>query len=315
MTEGSANQRLEEVRAKLRRLREGDRDVYMLTAARGFLGIVEAFVDRVVSGVEVSGPADFSTPLILRCIARKTQESLAAIVGLAERKQGYYAMALLRPMCEELIFAKFLKTLSEEDVNSYLRDRIMLDLYDGLLAQKNFFDEAQEKYSIQESWRGEPHPAELQDLPKRVAERKEKLKEFGSEHGWGRKPSPNVKQMAERTDSLAEYEFFYHAASNAVHANLHHLGRMVWKNFDEGIVSITNKNFDAYYRAFVLTYGVWLTFEAMNEVIEVFPDQWRAEDKDIYATWLGALIVPAISLRQPPIVTTEEMWWPREQTS
>jgi hypothetical protein len=311
----SGNQRLEEVQAELRRLNEGDRDVYMLTAARGLLEVVEGFVDRVCTGVEVNGPADFSTSLILRCIAKKTQESLSTIVGLAEREQGYYAMALLRPMCEELIFARFLKTLPREDASKYIGYRIMLDLYEGLLAQKNFFDQAQEEWSIEESWRGEPHSGEIQDLPTKVVEQKDELRKFGSRHSWGSRPSPSVKQMAERTDSLAEYEFFYHAASNAVHANLHHLGRMVWKNFDKGVVSITNKNFDAYYRAFVLTYGVWLTHEVMNEVMEEFPDQWREEDRDIYATWLGALIVPAISLRRPPIVTTEELWWPREQTS
>jgi hypothetical protein len=237
----SGNQRLEEVQDELRRLNEGDRDVYMLTAARGLLEIVEGFVDRVCSGVEVNGPADFSTALILRCIARKTQESLSTIVGLAEREQGYYAMALLRPMCEELIFARFLKTLPREDATKYIQKRIMLDRFEGLLAQNNFFDEIQEKYPVDVSWRGERHPAELQDLSKRVVEYRDELREFGSKHGWGSKPSPSVKQMAERTDSLAEYEFFYHAASNAVHANLHHLGRMVWKNFDKGIVSITNK--------------------------------------------------------------------------
>jgi hypothetical protein len=73
---------------------------------------------------------------------------------------------------------------------------------------------------------------------------------------------------------------------------------VVWGDPSQGIMSITNEHFNSYYRAFVLIYGVWLAFEVMEEVREEFADQWPAEERDIYATWLAALIGPAISLRQ-----------------
>lgn len=308
----SAEQRLEEVREKLRLLNEGDRDVYTLTSARGFLEVTKKFVDRICDRIELKEPADLSTSLFLRCIARKTQESLSTIIGLAEGEQAYYAMALLRPMCEELIFARFLKSLPRAEADEYARNKVILEILEGLQAQKSFFDEAQEKYSIEESWRGDPHPAELQSLSESIDKQKSLLTNLGKGHSyWGRQPTPKVKQMAERTNSLAEYEFFYHAASSAVHANLHHLGRMVWGDPIQGIMSITNEHFNSYYRAFVLTYGVWLAFEVMEEVREEFANQWPEEETDIYVTWMAALIVPAISLRQPPIVTTEELRWPR----
>ena len=309
----SANQRLEKVRERLRLLNEGDRDVYMLSSARGSLETIEKFVDHICDRVEFKGVDDVSTSLILRCIAKKTQESLSTIVELAEGEQSYYAMALLRPMCEELIFAKFLKSLPRAEADKYVQNKALLDIFEGLQAQKSFFDETHEKYPLEESWRGEPHPLELLNLSEKIAKQKKLLKNLGARHSYGRRrSSPSVKQMAERTDSLAVYEFFYHATSSAVHANLHHLIRMVWGNPSQGIVSITNKNFNSYYRAFVLTYGFWLAAKVIEEVKKEFADQWPEEETHIYHTWLSALIGHAMSARQPPIVTTEELWWPQE---
>lgn len=107
----SANPRLDKIREKLSLLNKGDQDEYMLTSARGFLEIAEKFVERICNRVEFKDLDDLTFSLFLRCIARKTQESLSTIVGLAEGEQSYYAMALLRPMCEEPILVRFLKSL------------------------------------------------------------------------------------------------------------------------------------------------------------------------------------------------------------
>lgn len=55
------------------------------------------------------------------------------------------------------------------EANQYAQHKVHLDILEGLQVQKSFFDETQEKYPIEESWRGESHPAELQDLSERIA--------------------------------------------------------------------------------------------------------------------------------------------------
>lgn len=249
--------------------------------------------------------------LLLRCVARKTQESLISIIELVDRQQAYYAMPLLRPMCEELIFIRFMKTLPREEVDEYLWNRVILDLLKGLGQQRDFFDEAQKEYPIEIRQRFKPHQGETQDLDSRIEEQTGKLKIFGKKHGWGNKVAPTVEHMAKATNINAEYEFFYRATSSAVHANLHHLGRMVWGDIAVGM-SITNKNFDAYYRKFALTYGAWLATKAMDEIREEFPEQWRQGGKPDYGIWRDFVIFVVSATRFPPIVTEEELRWGRE---
>lgn len=76
-------------------------------------------------------------------------------------------------------------------------------------------------------------------------------------------------------------------------------------------MSITNKNFDVYYRRFVLTYGAWLATKSMDEVREEFPEQWRKGAKSDYDTWRDFVIFVVSATRFPPIVTEEELRWRR----
>lgn len=293
-------------------LHGGDEDLRLRTTAERILEAVEVFVDGISRRVEFKRRDHFNVSLILRCITKKTQESLVAILELAKNDRAYYAMPLLRPMCEELLFARFLKSLPREEADEYLWDKVHLDVLEGLRAQRNFFDNVQHPHLSDESLGAKfpPHPKELQDLSFEIDELTKKMKDFGKEHGWGKRTSPTVKYMAEVTDSLDEYEFFYHATSDAVHANLHHLARMVWGNIDEGM-SITNANFDTYYRRFVLTYGTWLTTLLVDETREEFVDHWPEEIDSDYRLWRDFLIEVSSATRFPPIVTEEELRWRR----
>lgn len=210
-----------------RLLKEGDKDALMATAAQRVLETVEDFVDAICSDVVFNESSHFNVSLLLRCVARKTQESLMSITGLVDRQQAYYATPLLRPMCEELIFVRFMKTLPRKEADEYLWNRVILDLLKGLRQQRDFFDEAQKEYPVDIKQKFKPHRGETQDLESRIKEQTRKLKTFGKKHGWGNSLAPTVEYMARASNSNAEYEFFYRATSSAVHANLHHLGRMV----------------------------------------------------------------------------------------
>ena len=110
--------------------------------------------------------------------------------------------------------------------------------------------------------------------------------------------------MAEKTGSLEIYNFFYHAASSSVHASLHNLLRMVWGNPETGQFSITNMNYERYYRKVVIAYGATLFSEIMEAVNDSFLDMWEGVDYEAYQGKVAFIVNFT-----PPIVTKEELKW------
>jgi hypothetical protein len=287
----------------------------VVTPVRRIVEVIRNYADELCTDVEFDG---LTKTWALRCILRKTQESLETILLVVEEGTAYYAAPLLRPMCEELIFARYLHTLPGEDTKRFLGLKTLLEILQGIEAQANFFPKAQEQelpsdiYEEVRGRKGESNPVEPPDLDRRIESVKEELKNLGGDLGWGRRPNPSVKFMAEATDSLSEYEFFYHAASGSVHANTHHLGRMVWSNPHANGYSISNRNFSEYHYRFVLVYGAWLGIKIADEVRKTFPDEWPEADDDAYAVWVASLLVPNLSRRFPPLITEEELRSPED---
>jgi Family of unknown function (DUF5677) len=106
-------------------LDQGDADKAALESAKMLLEVYSIFLERICR--DIKSP-DFSVDLIIRCIARKAEESLRAIVTLVEARQTYSALPLLRPMCEEYLLAEFLLSLNEAEANELLKEKMKLDI-------------------------------------------------------------------------------------------------------------------------------------------------------------------------------------------
>lgn len=294
-------------------LRKGEAEAYISTSVDKILKSIEGFVDAICKDVPITDqPSDFGVSYLLRCAVKRAQESLIAITELTKGSQAYYAMPLLRPICEDFIFIRYMKFLPRKEADAYLYEKVMLDLLEGVEAQRSFFDTVQKDYPNNVRERFKPHHWEAQDLLIKISEQKTRLKVIGKKLGWGNQPAPKVKYMAEKTGIDEEYAFFYRATSSAVHSNLHYIWRMVWGDPEVGMV-ITNKNFDVYYRHFVLTYGTWLTTAIVDEVSEEFTEQWSeaAEDAFVdYDIWRDFVKFMVGATRFPPIVTEVELRWP-----
>jgi hypothetical protein len=138
------NRKREEALEKVSHLLEAeDEDQRLLTSVQEILRIHTKYINQISDHVE---SPDINTSLMMRCIARKTQESLGTIVKLVQGDQGYYGMALLRPMCEELIFARFIRTLPLNGATKYLRTKALLEILEGQKAQGEFFAKQQESF-------------------------------------------------------------------------------------------------------------------------------------------------------------------------
>lgn len=297
-------------------LQKGDADEIGLTAARRILQLFETYADRLCMRVTYT---KFDVLLVLRCIARETQENLAAIIDLVEGGHAYAATALLRPMCEELIFARFIRSLPEHDAEEFINTKIVLEIDEGISRQRVFFSNQERRFSGRIFPARRPSDLHISEttaseIVSEIKRLKSALKDIGRRLGWGSRTSPSAAHMARSTNSTDEYEFLYHASSSSVHASLHHLGRMIWGDANSDEFSITNRNFEQYYRRFALTYGVWLCGDMIELLLKAFPNEWPKEHEDSYGIWLALVMVPTVEHRAPPIVTRHELSWKhREQ--
>jgi Family of unknown function (DUF5677) len=272
---------------------------------RDMLELAETAVAKISDKIELTPIPGYSLrELVLRCIVRKAYESMLAILDLVRLRHSLPAMSLLRSMCEELIFAKFIKSLPDEDAETYLNQKSMLEIRQGLKAQAVFFSSGQSVHSSRNPTDYKRLEEQKELLNKLIEVPKQRLKELGNKLGWGKKESPSIRNMAEKTESLEIYNFFYHAASSSVHASLHNLLRMVWGNPETGQFSITNMNYERYYRKVVIAYGATLFAEIMEAVKDSFLDMWEGVDYEAYQEKVAFIVNFT-----PPIVTKEELNW------
>jgi hypothetical protein len=267
------------------------------------LELAEPAVAKISDKIELMPIPGYSLrELVLRCIVRKAYESMLAVLDLVRLRHSLPAMSLLRSMCEELIFAKFIKSLPSEDAETYLHQTTLLELHKGLEAQAVFFS-ARRSVSSSGNPTDNKRLEEQKELLKKLIEAsRQRLKELGKKLGWGK--SPSIRYMAEQTGSLEIYNFYYHAASSSVHASLQNLLRMVWGNPETGQFSITNMHCERYYRKVVIAYGAILFAEIMEAVKDSFLNMWEGVDYEAYQEKVAFIINFT-----PPIVTQEELNW------
>jgi hypothetical protein len=197
---------LDEARGEVRRLLDaGDTDQLYLNVTKRILHITKVVADRVCQDVDV--PVIGAT-LVIRCIARKTEEALAALIDLVELGHDYSAATMLRQMCEELIFAEYLRAISRDDADEFVRHKAILECHEGIEAQEDFFTSQQKVFGQPDS--SDPTlTVRMTESERGVGDTiRSKLKDIGKRVGWGNKPTPSVKQMSERAGMMDVYDFF-----------------------------------------------------------------------------------------------------------
>jgi len=94
--------------------------------------------------------------------------------------------------------------------------RTILELHKGLEAQAVFFSVEQSTPSSRNPTDSKRLEEQKKLLKKLIEVPSQRLKELGKKLGWGKKESPSIRYMAEKTGCLEIYTFFYHAASSSV---------------------------------------------------------------------------------------------------
>ncbi len=276
-----------------------------ITAAMGagvqkMLMLSKPLVERLTDKVELD-PLSKQIPrhLVLRCITRKSYESMEALMVLVKDGYSYAAMSILRSICEDLIFSKFISSLSSSDAEVYLIAINHLEFAKSCEAQRAYFTKRSKSSDSEETTEAIEVSRYLSDLKSRQSVI---LKDMGKRLGWGNRAKPTVRYMVETVDLLDVYEFYYHATSASVHTSLHLLLRMVWGDVAAGKYSITNETFEAYYRRVVLVYGAILYDNILMVISSQFPDMWPEEEQQEYRK-----STEYSTSYPPPIISEDEM--------
>ena len=83
-------------------------------------------------------PSDGFLPVMYHSILRRQFESLDVISHLVKEEMGYAAPPLLRAACEELIWIKYLTSISTDDAEQLLQCRANFELFESVKAQDDY---------------------------------------------------------------------------------------------------------------------------------------------------------------------------------
>jgi hypothetical protein len=247
--------------------------------------------------------------LVLGAVAVKQSEALEAIVDLTQDQKGYAAVSLLRAMCEEYVWVKFLADVDPKIASGIITDLGAFQNYETFLAQDQHKDTKNLKFP--DRWiKRTKIRAELSRIS---------LKQTFSSLGFLPKKNavvPSFFSIAKHVGEESLYRFLYHATSRVVHFSVPEIMRRIWGR--PGSFTVSSSNFDRYWSSFALYWGASLYSRTFLEILighakqEELNNEEAWADKDIQSLTDG--IVEAMRRVQGkgamPIITPEEVYWP-----
>jgi hypothetical protein len=273
---------------------------HLVIGAKDLISATEGWIQQASEAEWNPSPSSISFyHLVLRTIVVKQYESIQSILTFEHCSQGFSAVPLLRAMCEELIWAKYLASHSEEDSSRIVQALGAVGIHETFLAQEGYpipntgFSDEWKAYSTASCAVGRAD-----------------LKRLFVKHGFKLKPHqtvPSVSQIAKSISMYSIYGFLYHATSRAVHFSVPELLRRIWGK--PGRMTISSQTFERYWAAFAIYWGSWLYARTFLEVLLLLqtPDFTDEKINQIRA---------AIDLMRKdgaiPILTNEEVFWPNE---
>jgi hypothetical protein len=279
------------------RIESLNRDVRLI------LGEMGPLIDSA-SKLQWDRPTMGYLPLIRRAILCRQHEFLESICHLAEQERGYAAVPMLRPACEELIWAKYLCLIDEASANDLLLCLAQKEMHDSLAAQDGYLG------------RDGTISLGLFDHLKRLGEHQPtlhaQLSLLGRVLGWPERfvqhgAIPSIRWIAKTTQMSSMYKYLYHATSRYVHFSVGELLRRAWGTPDE--ITIRSHNFSEYWTAFALAWGLKLltdTFLALQESLS----KDGVIDPDIDGDKIIEAYKRTAEFGLVPIITKAELHWP-----
>jgi Family of unknown function (DUF5677) len=281
----------------------------ILEASRQFLETLTPAIDAICHGIRDPG---VTRRLMYRCIIERAKENLSCILFLSSSEHSSMSQLPLRPLCEDLIYGSWLRTLPAEQADRFVRATISTDMLKSLAMQDDFLPRFT---STMQAWRaGEADQAprskhiedpEVRDISAHAKQWRKELSDLGKQMGWPGNRVPTIHVMAKQCDLEEIYNFFYYGTSKAVHSNLLQMARMAVevsrRRFD-----ISSKPVSPYYKTFSLAYGVYLVEEIFYRIMAPeFPFQCLKIDDEAHSVWLAFVLAGLARNEALPSLLTE----------
>jgi hypothetical protein len=266
--------------------------------------VVEALAKFVKKSSELKWvPEDGMLTLVSRSVIRRQWESLSIVGELVDKSQGFAAVGLLRPACEEFLWMKYLASIPRPSAEMLVKSIGKKEILDSLRAQ-----DARAGRTVTKALGLEPY---LIQSEARARDQKRILKQLGAELKWEPKTIeggrlPSTAFVAKATGETKIYNFLYHASSRFVHFSAHELLRRTWRG--SGSVTIDSGHFANYWDQFVLYWGVDLMISSFSEASKLGEDSIDDESL-IDIEKLNSAAIQIGKHGPVPIITAEELDW------
>lgn len=234
--------------------------------------------------------------IVQRAALVRQREALDAVVTLCETGHSAFAVCLLRPAYEELLWLEYLA--KHKDVaNDLLIKAVKHGIAESLEAQTDFIGRA----AMQELG------FSMRFVKVRLAADGavvKALRELGAKLGWRQgADSPSVAYLAKQVGREKEYPYLYRATSRFVHFSPHELVRRAWGDPNE--VKIGSSKFVGYWSAFALHWGLRIYVETFAACADLANFHGAGPNTHEELLALIEAYVPPV-----PIITREELEWP-----
>ena len=238
---------------------------------------------------------------LIRSVVRRQYEAVAATVKMTEGGFGFFAVTMLRPAYEEMVWLAYLKKHSDL-ANELVSLLVRKELCDNLEAQNDYLKVSQmaavgftQRHLKLIIAKNKPHLA--------------RLKEIGRSLNWRDGAlMPPFAFIARQVGREKQYNYLYQATSRFVHFSVQENMRRVWGK--SGKVTIASSNFSGYWSAFALSWGMRIFLDTYLHTDGVFngPHLDESESEKL-SNWLS-------ELTHVPIITAEELQsWDRRRKS
>lgn len=246
--------------------------------------------------------ADGFLPLIQSAILKRQHECLSVAVDLVDKSQGFAAVALLRPACEEFLWTTYLAKLQRPDAEQLLVLMGKKEISDSLKAQDGYAGKSVSKALGLNEY--------ITNSEASSKYRAAQIKKLGAKLKWEKRTVeggqlPSVSFIAKSVGKTDLYKYLYHASSRYVHFSPSELLRRTWGK--TGNVTVASSHFADYWGAFVMYWGVNLLASTYAAICELSGEDGLAGSVDV-----EKLMTAAARIQEHgavPIITSEELIW------
>ena len=227
---------------------------------------------------------------------RRQLEGLDGALLLVKSTLGHLSVSFVRPALEEMIWLKYLSTLSAEKATKLL---LVLGTYDALrslLAQRDHIGD--------EGMRGLWYKTSFLDAAnEKLDSVKLSLKDLAKEFGWSGM-LPSAQWIATQADELGKYKYLHAASSPAIHFSAGEVMRRGWG--EPGGKMVTNKQeFRDHLSAFALDQLWRLFFETVAASLPLL-QQAGVYSEPLDDETIVPILEPLLELGNVPLVHAAE---------